>query len=132
MEISLPNYRGLSLDEAVMRLSEAGIRCEIVGSGTSVVDQVPPAKSTISKDNGVVILYTGGSEEEKTSVVPNVIGMTAAQANKALAEAGFNIHLEGALNGSGAVVMTQSLAAGTVAPKGTVITVDIRHTNFTD
>ena len=132
MEISLPNYRGLSLDEAVMRLSEAGIRCEIVGSGTSVVDQVPPAKSTISKDNGVVILYTGGSEEEKTSVVPNVIGMTAAQAYKALAEAGFNIHLEGALNGSGAVVMTQSLAAGTVAPKGTVITVDIRHTNFTD
>ena len=87
MEISLPNYRGLSLDEAVMRLSEAGIRCEIVGSGTSVVDQVPPAKSTISKDNGVVILYTGGSEEEKTSVVPNIIGMTAAQANKALAEA---------------------------------------------
>ena len=88
MEISLPNYRGLSLDEAVMRLSEAGIRCEIVGSGTSVVNQVPPAKSTISKDNGVVILYTGDAVAEKTSVVPNIIGMTAAEANKALAEAG--------------------------------------------
>jgi hypothetical protein len=60
------------------------------------------------------------------------MGMTAAQANKALANAGFNIHLEGALNGSGAVVMYQSIEAGSLAPKGTVVTVEIRHTNFTD
>ena len=132
LEISLPNYRGMSLDEAIMRLSEAGLTYEIVGSGSSVIDQVPPSKSTLSKDNGLVILYTSEAAEEKTAVVPNIIGMTAAQANKALANAGFNIHLEGALNGSGAVVLYQSLDAGTVAPKGTVITVDIRHTNFTD
>ena len=132
LEINLPNYRGLSLDEAIMRLSEAGLSYEIVGTGNSIVAQIPPAKSTLSKDNGLVILYTSDVAEEKNATVPNVLGMTAAQANKALANAGFNIHLEGALNGSGAVVMTQSLAAGTVAPKGTVITVDIRHTNFTD
>ena len=132
LEISLPNYRGLSLDEAIMRLSESGLSYEIVGTGTSVMDQIPPAKSTLSKDNGLVILYTSEITEEKNAVVPNIIGMTAAQANKALANAGFNIHLEGALNGSGATVMSQSIAAGTVAPKGTVITVDIRHTEFTD
>ncbi|MBE6664885.1 MAG: PASTA domain-containing protein [Ruminococcaceae bacterium] len=132
LEINLPNYRGLSLDEAIMRLSEAGLSYEIVGTGNSIVDQIPPAKSTLSKDNGLVILYTSEAAEEKNATVPNVLGMSAAQANKVLANAGFNIHLEGALNGSGAVVMTQSLAAGTVAPKGTVITVDIRHTNFTD
>jgi len=132
MEISLPNYRGLSLDEAIMRLSEAGLSYEIVGTGTSVINQVPPAKSTLSKDNGLVILYTSETTEEKLGIVPNIIGMTAAEANKALANAGFNIHLEGALNGSGAVVMSQSHAQGTMAPKGTVITVDIRHTNFTD
>ena len=132
LEINLPNYRGLSLDEAIMRLSEAGLSYEIVGTGNSIVNQVPPAKSTLSKDNGLVILYTSEVSEERNATVPNILGMTAAEANKALAKAGFNIHLEGALNGSGAVVMTQSIAAGTVAPKGTVITVDIRHTNFTD
>ncbi len=132
LEIQLPNYRGLSLDEAIMRLTEAGLSYEIVGSGTSVINQIPPAKSTLSKDNGLVILYTSEESAEKSSVVPNIIGMTAAQANKALANAGFNIHLEGALNGSGATVMSQSIEAGSVAPKGTVITVDIRHTNFTD
>jgi len=132
LEINLPNYRGLSLDEAIMRLSEAGLTYEIVGSGTSVIDQVPPAKSTLSKDNGLVILYTSEATDEKTAIVPNVLGMTAAQANKALANAGFNIHLEGALNGSGAIVMSQSIEAGSLAPKGSVITVDIRHTNFTD
>jgi len=132
LEINLPNYRGLSLDEAIMRLSEAGLSYEIVGTGSSIINQVPPAKSTLSKDNGLVILYTSETAEEKNATVPDVMGMTAAQANKALANAGFNIHLEGALNGSGAVVMSQSLPKGTVAAKGTVITVDIRHTNFTD
>lgn len=132
LEINLPNYRGLSLDEAIMRLSEAGLSYQIVGTGTSIINQVPPAKSTLSKDNGLVILYTSETAEEKTAVVPDVMGMTAAQANKTLTDAGFNIHLEGALNGSGAIVMSQSLPKGTVAAKGTVITVDIRHTNFTD
>ena len=132
LEINLPNYRGLSLDEAIMRINSEGLSYEIVGTGNSVVSQVPPAKSMLSKDNGLVILYTSDVEEEKTAVVPDILGMTAAQANKALADAGFNIHLEGALNGSGAKVMTQSIPAGTVAAKGTIITVDIRHTEFTD
>ena len=132
LEIQLSNYRGLSLDEAIMRLSEAGLSYEIVGSGTSVISQIPPAQSTLSKDNGLVILYTSETAPETSATVPNILGMTAAEANKALADAGFNIHLEGALNGSGAKVMSQSIAAGSVAPKGTVITVDIRHTEFTD
>ncbi len=132
LEINLPNYRGLSLDEALMRLDEAHLSYTVVGTGNSIINQIPPAKSTISKDNGLVILYTSETAEEINATVPDVIGMTAAQANKALADAGFNIHLEGALNGSGAVVMSQSLPKGTVAAKGTVITVDIRHTNFTD
>ncbi len=132
MEINLPNYRGMSLDEAIMRITEAGLSYEIVGTGSSVISQTPTAKSTLSKDNGVVILYTSEIEEETTATVPNILGMTASQANKALADAGFNIHLEGALNGTGAIAISQSVKAGDTAAKGTVISVEFRHTNFTD
>lgn len=132
MEINLPNYRGMSLDEAIMRVSEAGLSYEVIGSGTSVINQTPPAKSTLSKDNGIVILYTSEEADEKNAVVPNVIGMTAAEANKALANAGFNIHLDGILGGSGAVAIKQSITGGETAAKGSVITVEFRHTNFTD
>ena len=69
---------------------------------------------------------------EKTAVVPNIIGKTAAQANKALTDAGFNIHLTGATGGTGAVAVSQSLPAGTITSKGTVITVDFRHMDTAD
>lgn len=132
MEINLPNYRGSSLDAAINRITEAGLSYEVVGTGTSVIDQVPTSGSTLSKDNGKVILYTSDAAEEKTAVVPNIIGKTASAANKALADAGFNIHLEGSLGSAGAVAVSQSMAAGTVAPKGTVITVEFLHTNVSD
>ena len=132
MEINLSNYRGMSLDEAIKRITEAGLSYEVVGTGTSVINQTPPAKSQLSKDNGIVILYTSETEEPSTSVVPNVLGMTAAEANKALADAGFNIHLEGILGGTGSVAISQSISSGTTAEKGTVISVEFRHTNFTD
>ena len=65
-------------------------------------------------------------------MVPNIIGKTAAQANKALTDAGFNIHITGATGGSGAVAVDQSLPAGTIASKGTVITVEFRHMDTAD
>ena len=132
MEMDLPNFRGMSLDEAISRLNSSGLSYEIVGDGTSVISQVPTSGSTLSKENGKVILYTSDTAAEKTAVVPNIIGKTAAQANKALIDAGFNIHLTGATGGTGAVAVSQSLPAGTITSKGTVITVDFRHMDTAD
>ncbi len=126
LEISLPNVRGMSLDEAILRLMGAGISYEIVGNGTSVVSQTPPAGSSVRKENGKVLLYTETTAEKKTAKVPTVIGMTAEAANKALADAGFNIRILG--NAQGGVVATnQSIAGGTEAEKGTVISVEFRY-----
>ena len=132
MEMDLPNFRGMSLDETISRLNSSGLSYEIVGDGTSVISQVPTSGSTLSKENGKVILYTSDTAAEKTAVVPNIIGKTAAQANKALTDAGFNIHLTGATGGTGAVAVSQSLPAGTITSKGTVITVDFRHMDTAD
>ncbi len=130
MEISVSNYRGLSLDQAKKSISDAGLKYEVVGSGTSVVYQVPSSGSTMSKDNGKIILYTEDVEENKDAIVPNVVGLTAEEANKALSNAGLNVHLEGATLGSGAVVYSQSIDPSTVVAKGTIVEIEMRFMNI--
>ena len=125
-ELNLPNFRGMSLDEAILRLMGEGLSYEIVGNGTSVINQTPPSGSTITKENGKVILYTSEDAGTKTAVVPSVIGMTAEKANKTLTDAGFNIRIMGNPSG-GTAATNQSIKAGTVAEKGTIITVDFRY-----
>ncbi len=125
-EITLSNLRGMSLDEALLRLMGAGLSYEIVGNGTSVIRQTPPANSTVTGENGKVILYTSEEAEKRTAKVPSVIGMTAEQANKTLADAGFNIRISG--NPTGGITATsQSIASGIEAEKGTIITVEFRY-----
>ena len=132
LEISVKNYRGLALDTAIKNISDAGLKYEIVGSGTSVINQVPVSGSKMSSENGSIILYTGGTTEPTYATVPSIIGKSAAQANKLLADAGFNIHLTGVTSGGSAVAVEQSIAAGTSAEKGSIITVDFRITEVTD
>lgn len=132
LEIKVKNYRGLSLDTAISSLSSAGLKYEIIGSGTSVINQVPVSGSTMSAENGKVMLYTGGEETSLRATVPDVTGKTAAEANKLLAGAGFNIHLSGSTNGSGAVAVSQSEKAGSELEKGSVITVEFRYTDGSD
>ena len=130
--ITLENLRGSSLDAAKSRLGKLGLSYEVVGSGSSVVNQVPASGSKMSVKNGKVILYTEAEAEKLTAVVPKVIGLTAQAANTLLTDAGFNVKIEGATGSSDATVVSQSLAVGTVAEKGTVITIDMRHMDATD
>ena len=126
MDMNVQNYRGLSLDRAKKLISDLGLKYEVVGTGDSVVKQVPSSGSRMSKENGRIILYTENVEDAKDSVVPNVVGMTAEKANKALTDAGLNVKITGATIGSGAVVHSQSIPAGTVTSKGTVVSIEMR------
>ncbi len=124
-ETELPNLRGMSLDEAILRLLGAGLSYEIIGNGTSVLNQVPPANSTVSLQSGKVILYTTETEQQLRTV-PSVVGMTSAQATQALSNAGFNIRITGSV-GADAVAVEQSSVYGTMLEKGSVITVKFRY-----
>ena len=132
LEVSVKNYRGLSLDTAIKNISDAGLKYEIIGTGKSVIMQVPVSGSKMSPENGKIILYTSEDASTAYATVPSVIGKSAAEANKILADAGFNIHLTGVTSGSSAVAVEQSVAAGTTAEKGSVITVDFRITDVSD
>ena len=132
MELKLQNFRGMSLDQAINKLNSLGLSYEIVGNGTSVVRQMPTSGSSVHKVGGSVILYTDDTSESRTAVVPNILGMTATEANRTLTNAGFNIHLEGSSAAAGAIAISQSVAGGTVCEKGTVITVEFRYMSVTD
>lgn len=65
------------------------------------------------------------------STVPNVIGMTVEEANKALSEAGLNISITGAATGSEAKAVSQSVNSGLVVYRGSVIEVNFLVNNET-
>ena len=125
--ITLQNYRGLSLDKATEMLDVAGIKYEVVGSGTSVIDQVPASGATVTQKYGKVILYTENATESDTVTVPDVIGKTAEEANVALTGAGLNILIDGRAS-EGATVALQSVPKGAEVMRGTVVTIQMRFT----
>ena len=127
MNITVGNYRGLSLDAAKQMIGEKGLTYEIVGNGTSVVAQVPASGSKMSKNGGRIILYTENETPSATAIVPDVMGLTAEQANKKLTDAGLNVRISGTTMGEGTVVYAQSHPMGTVIPKGTVIEIELRY-----
>ena len=132
------DYVGKSVESASMNTKNQGLKCEFVGEGSTVVAQVPPVGTSVLVSTGKVIFYLGDATPEGSGEmvkVPNVIGQSATVANTTLTNAGFNIKLEGALNfdqGVGAKVISQSSPEGTVLPKGSVITIELRHTDGTD
>ena len=78
-------------------------------------------------EGSTVILYTTGAEEQKVTV-PDLADKTAAQAKLALTEVGLNFSFSdiapNAANAS--TVLSQSPAAGSEVPIGTIVTVDFR------
>lgn len=127
LAVSVSNYRGMSLDQAKSLIENAGLKYEVIGSGTSVVNQIPSSGSRMSKENGKIFLYTEDIEENLDAIVPNVIGMTAEKANKALTDAGLNVRLVGATLGSDAIVYAQSIDVGSVVSKGTIVEIEMRY-----
>lgn len=129
--VEIENFRGSSLDYAASRLKALGLSYEVIGSGSSVLTQVPVAGSTVTAKSGKVLLYTESGESPRTAAVPRVVGMTAQSANEALIAAGFNVRLTGA-GGLGTTVLSQSVPAGTVLDIGSVVTIEMRDMNGTD
>ena len=135
LEVEVGNYMGMMSFSARESIEKSGLDVEIIGNGEKVTAQVPSAGSTLSKQNGKVILYVGDAAPSNELTVPNVIGMSASAVNRILINAGFNISIEGATNydvGSGAVVVAQYPEAGSSATRGDVITVTFRHTDVSD
>ena len=130
----IPSYVGLPTQNAKAYAESRGLVVEVVGDGAYVTSQSPKANNQYSGNVAKIILYTNGAEASDGGMVPNVVGMTALDANLAIASAGFNIRFEGAYDGGRgeAIVATQYPAAGSVATPGSVVCVEPRYMKDTE
>ena len=130
MAVAVPNLNYWSVALATNYLDSLGLDYEIIGDGNYITSQVPASGVSMEKVNGRVMLYTGKQKSKATILVPNLVGKTAVAANSMVINAGLNIKIEGTknyLSGTGATVVTQSPAAGTVVARGEVVTVTFRY-----
>ena len=124
MDRAVPDVTGLSLDEARAKLSDSSLSWRVVGSGSTVTSQLPAANSVIASGSEV-LLYADASPSGGGSV-PNLTGMTYAEARQALSQLGMFVSSDSSVtDASGQLVSGQSVNAGTAAPAGTVVTVTL-------
>ena len=126
LEISLIDYKEYDVSAAKSDITNKGMRAVVVGNGDKITGQTPAPGSTMSKDGGKVILYTGGETPKDTVEVPDIVGKNAEQANVTLINAGLNISVSGNTAHADSTVMKQSVPAGTKVPEGTLVEISLR------
>ena len=132
-DATVPNVVGKTLEEAQAKLTGAGFSCRTVGSGATVTDQTP-AGGAIVPNNASIILYLGQEKPDALCTVPNVVGKTAAEANRIMTNAGLIMKVAGATTSSSGDVhaISQDKAAGTETAAGTVVTVQFGDSSVLD
>lgn len=136
MATKIPNLVGYTVSAARSYCQKNGLNIEIVGPDEGIIRrQYPESGTVVEKNSARILAYTDKETETLTVKVPNVTGMTAAAANQVLINAGLNIRILGTknyLSGTGAVVISQSVAAGEIVPQGTVVEVTFRYLDDKD
>ena len=134
VDVGITNLVGLDYDDACLYLANRKLKFKKVGKGNTVVAQSPVGGSRLLTESGVVYLYTGDRVPEDEIEIPDLMGMTALAANRLIINQSLNIKIEGTSNydSTGAVVVAQSPEAGTMVPRGTIVTVEFRHMDGTD
>ncbi len=121
MEVKVPSMVGTDLASAQGKLSAQGLKYRVLGDGNSVLKQIPAGGSSMPRGS-TVLLYTSENVEEEVATVPNVVGMTPAQANQALTNAGLNVKFEGPSENTNAKVSAQNIQEETQLSKGSIVT----------
>lgn len=120
-QIVVPNLENMSLNDAKKALRDLGLQASI-GDPTfsdtipkgKVAGQDPNAGTPVAKGATVTLMLSAGI---KSSNVPNVVGMTEAEARVTLENAGFSVEVEKINSSKGKLgsVVKQTPAAGAQA-----------------
>lgn len=130
LAVKVPEVVGFAVADAKTKISGGKLQYQVVGSGETVLRQLPEAGNQVLS-GGVVILYTEESSE-KSVTVPDMVGLTATEVNKTAASAGINIEFSGNTTSSGLKAYRQSIDAGQSVDAGTIVTVYFRDDTTVD
>ena len=128
IDVTVPNLNGLDLEAAASRLEEENLNYRTIGDGDTVTDQVPSAGASVP-GTSTVILYMGAEKTTEPITVPNLYGLTEAQAKETLESIGLYMKVQGV---SGGTASMQSVAYGESVEVGTVIEVTFIDTTVYD
>ena len=130
--VRMPNVTGLTESEAAKRLKENYLDYRIIGDGDKIVSQIP-AHGRELPGNSTVLLYTDDSMPTDQVTVPNLVGLTVAQANQELANAGLYMQAKGVDSTASYVIAAQQdIDPGVQVARGTMIVVTFIDTTATD
>jgi eukaryotic-like serine/threonine-protein kinase len=127
-QVTVPGVTDQSVEVAVQRLADAGLKSHIVhvdnnADAGTVIAQTPTEGASIDQGSTVTLKVSNGP---KPVAVPNVIGHTFATANSELQAAGFAVARRDVESDQPAdTVISTSPSVGTFQPAGTKITVNV-------
>ncbi len=123
ISVTVPNINGLTVQEALIKLDNLGLKINPKGSGEKITNQIPAAGTKLHK-GGVVIAYTQKEEAQGTAIVPEVIGMNYKNAKATIENAGLSMELDAANSGTipaDYIAVSQSPKAKSEVAAGTKI-----------
>ena len=130
--VRMPNVVGLTEAEANKRLEENYLNYRIIGDGDKIVSQIP-AHGRELPGNSTVLLYTDDSMPTDQVTVPDLSGLTVAQAHQALADCGLYMQAKGVDSSASYVIAAQQdIDPGVQVARGTMIVVTFIDTTATD
>ncbi len=130
--VRMPNVVGLTEAQANKRLEENYLNYRIIGDGDKIVSQIP-AHGRELPGNSTVLLYTDDSMPTDQVTVPDLSGLTVAQANQALADCGLYMQAKGVDSSASYVIAAQQdIDPGVQVARGTMIVVTFIDTTATD
>ena len=123
---AVPSLTGKTPEDAVKLLREAGLSAKIEGTGGIVAGQLP-GRGTVVASGTTVILYTGEIVEPQEETVPELTGLTYAEARNALFARGLFLRSDSTIlaDSDTVRVVFQSVPAGKAVRGGSVIEVSI-------
>jgi serine/threonine-protein kinase len=126
---SVPSVVGLSLQEAISRLNNAGFHAnpayqDSTAPANQVISQSPAPGTSATKGSSVTVNVSNGPPQV---TVPDVVGYTSQQAVQALEAAGFQVVQQPVSTDASQenIVQSQNPAGGSQAAKGSTVTITV-------